>query len=1006
MSRRNLQNLSINKTKNILLVLFFFSGVSGLIYEIAWIRGLTLIFGNTTSAISTVLTTFFAGLALGSLYFGRLIDKKTDVLKIYGVLELGIGIYCLILPQIFTWMESFYVITFQNFSIPFYPKLLIRFVLCFIILIIPTTLMGGTLPVLSRYFVNMKEKLGKSVGSLYSVNTLGAVMGCLIAGFFFIRIIGIKNTIYFAAILNILVGISTFLIKSIVSKYQMRIKEDFSLPAPENIFKEQGLSRIILVVFTLSGFASLAYEIFWSRILILIIGSTTYAFSALLITFLMGIALGSYVFSRVVDNTKNLLFQLGIIEVLIGIFAILTTPVMEILPVFSQRLFSNFLSIVKDSWITITTLQFFLSTLIIFAPTFLMGTTFPLVSRLYALNMEKTGRDIGRVYSFNTLGGIAGSFAGGFLLIPFLGVQHGLMINAFLNISLGLYLFFKNKTLKFSFKAMLSSFFVFLYIMSFIFIPPWKPGIFTGVDRHTMPEGKVIFHKEGIGGAVAVTHNKGIKTLFIDGESESSTDYYSLMTEYLLGYLPLLLHPKPEKVLEVGLGGGVTLGRISNYELKEIDSVEIVGVVREAALLFNRENNYVLSNPKVNLIINDGRNYLLLTKKKYDVITGNTTHPWTAGAANVLSKEYFTLCRNHLNRNGLMSQWIPLQFIYPEDLKSIVKTFHSVFPHTSVWFSNMDIFLIGSMNKIHIDFKRLNENFFQDKIRRDLEKVDISSPFSLLSRFIMDERKLAEYMGDNIHITTDDHPVLEFSAPKNRHVYTLAKNLMELIRYREDTSPIASYIHIDESLDKDEIFTEINKYYNSMTHDIQGIIEENRQNKHDALKEYQNALAINPKDKIAQHNMANIFTAEGFQELYNKRYDEAILKFKEALEIYPNLIDAHSGLSSIYIKKGLLTQAISGLKNIIAIEPFNATAHNNLGGIYGMQGLHEKAFGEFKVAIESDPYHVSSYNNLASFYLIYKKDKNKALPYLKKSLEIDPYQEKADWVKKMLNDLE
>lgn len=990
----------MNISKKILLIVFFFSGLSGLIYEIAWMRQLTLLFGSTTSAVSTVLTSFFAGLAIGSLYFGKTIDKKIDVLKVYGLLELGIGLYCFATPLIFALAGSVYVSVFQNSQIPFYPHQLIRFVLSFIILIVPTTMMGGTLPVLSRYFISIKEETGRHAGRLYALNTLGAVAGAFITGILLIRTAGIRNTIYIAASINIAVSIITYFLRSSALHPQIGDSTRIS-----DTVKSNRIKKVALIVFALSGFASMAYEVLWSRILIMIIGSSTYAFTVLLIVLLSGIAVGSYVYSKFADRTVRSLMHFCIAEILIGVLAILSIPAFSIMPSLSRTLLSGIRNYIAHPWITYTAVQFILSSFIMFIPAFLMGVTFPLAGRLCADDINKTGNDIGRVYSFNTFGGIAGSFAGGFLLIPLFGTRHSLIMVAFFNLSLGVLLLLYSEKTRPALKAIFSFSCIILFLASSYLIPSWDLRIFTGLTGR-VPYGseKVIFHKEGIGGTVAVTYHEGRKTLFIDGENESSSGYYSLMTQSLLAYLPLFLHEHPEHVLEVGLGGGITLGKTGNYDsLKEIESVEIIGAARDAARLFNRENNSVLSNPKVNIIINDGRNYLLLTDKKYDVITGNTTHPWTAGAANILSREYFSICRDHLKKGGLISQWIPLQFIDPLDVKSIIKTFHSVFPHTSVWFSNMDIILIGSDDKMQIDMKRFNEKIHTGSIQKDLDAIDNASAYALLSRFIMDERRLKEYLEKTSYLITDDRPVLEFRAPVNRHSFTLARNLNELITFRRDSSPVRPYLTRDDQK-KEETFTEeLDKYYISMTHNMRGIIAENKRNISEAYNEYSKALAVNPDDRTAQRTLAKIITSDGFFELNSGRYDTAVLKFKEALKKYPQFIDARFGLSSIYIREKLLDKAVDELKSIIAIDPNNAKARNNLGGIYGMRGLHDKACLEFKAAIDFDPYYVSSYNNVASYYYVYKKDRKKALPYLKKSLALDPGQKKAEWIREMLN---
>ncbi|MBI2990857.1 MAG: fused MFS/spermidine synthase, partial [Deltaproteobacteria bacterium] len=376
------------------LICFFFSGAAGLIYEVVWTRMLTQIFGNTTYAIATVLSAFMAGLALGSYSFGRIADRGKNDFLLYGILEAGVGVYGFLVPWLFALGQRLYIPLYGlNDSTPFLFNLLL-FVLSFFLLVLPTLLMGATLPVLSRFFVRSFAQLGRRVGDLYATNTMGAVLGCGFAGYYLIPALGMRATVYTAAGVNLLIAVIILIVD------RVRRKEGAE-PRPAVAAEEQPqagagaapsrLGWLLLLGFGLSGFSALVYENAWTRALTLVIGSSVYSFTTMLLTFLVGLALGGFLYARLMGKREVQVSTFGAIELWVGVTALATIPLFEKLPLIFLRLLHAF----GDSFSFFLTIQVLLSGLVMLVPTLLLGMTFPMVARLFTQSIYRVGSSVG-----------------------------------------------------------------------------------------------------------------------------------------------------------------------------------------------------------------------------------------------------------------------------------------------------------------------------------------------------------------------------------------------------------------------------------------------------------------------------------------------------------------------------------------------------------------------------------------------------------------------------------
>ncbi|MFC1714497.1 fused MFS/spermidine synthase [Candidatus Poribacteria bacterium] len=810
----------------IIYLLFFLSGVTGLVYEVVWTRMFAITFGATAFAISTVLAAFMAGLALGSFYFGRFIDRRGDPIKIYALLEILIGVYALVLPFLMLLLDRIYTGIYHQFSTSLTISIAARFILSFIVLMIPATLMGGTLPVLSKFLATRLERLGLKVGSLYSINTIGGAVGCFVAGFTLIELLGIRDTIYVASGVNLIIGIVALALRASIHRSDQpdpdavptqQPDDPADLPVDDAV---PPLSiRLIVVGFGLSGFAALAYEVIWARVLSMILGTTVYAFSIMLTSFLCGLALGSFILGRFIDKRRHLIPIFGGLQIAIGCFGVLSVFTFSKLPFLFLKMFA----ILGNSWRDFTFIQFVLVFLIMLVPTTLMGAMFPLVSRIYTRQIKRLGRSIGDVYSANTVGSILGSVAAGFFLIPLIGLQNSIKLIASINVLIGLSVLISSGV-RFAGAIRRSVIAVaavgLLVFLTLITVCSWdksmlangvyfRPSQFLDannkIDLDASASGlELLYYAEGFDSTVAIFGRGPERMLVINGMTLASNRRTDVTLLGMVGHLPALLHESPESVLVIGLGAGVTSGMAAQHEsVKKVDCVELERKVPNATRYFSRENRNVLDDPKLTVIMDDGRNFLQKTSNKYDVITSDPIHPWLSGAGSLYAVEHFQACKDRLNEGGVVAQWLPLYEMPERDFKTVIRTFQSVFPHTSLWLMESDAILVGTADKTSIDYGLLERKLQDEKIESDMRVLYVDSIYQFLTFFTMGEEKLATYAAD-ARLNTDDHPILEFSAPEGLYAQTVEQHLESMRQNMELITPLLHNIGNEEEAPKIE----------------------------------------------------------------------------------------------------------------------------------------------------------------------------------------------------------
>jgi spermidine synthase/MFS family permease len=808
---------SFKNTKPILAFIFVLSGATGLIYQVVWFKYLSLFLGNTNYAQMIVLSTFLGGLAWGNYFFGKRADSFANPVMWYGFLELLIGIYCIAYPL----LNSFWGDTFHSFAISFdiydnkFLFNLLRFGLSAILLIIPTFAMGGTLPILSKHFVREIKDSRKEMAILYFLNSFGAVGGVFLAGFILIKSIGLENSLYFSAAINIIIAIASIIISyKFVKPVSSELNNETDITQNQastlpGISKAMGI--VIIVVAGLSGLAALTYEMLWTRLLVNILGSSTYAFSIMLMAFISGITLGSIIVSQNFIGRFNRIKLLIFCQVAIVIGTMLVLPLYERLPYYLWVIASLFIKSTQTFPIFLT-IEFMVTFGLMFVPTIFMGMTLPIAVEVLTHNSNRISFSIGKIFSINTFGTVAGAIMSGLLFIPFLGIKISFEIAMVINLFAALLLIFTYS--KFSPAKKYSYLFLLIMLITgySLLFKGWNTdstlsGVFRKFNemppssytefKNSFTNRNVLYYKEGVNSNVAVvemTDSTKQRILLINGKPDASS-IYDMPTQVLLGQIPMMLHPNPKNVFVVGFGSGVTIGSVLTHPVNSVTCVEISREVIDAAAYFSKENNSCLEDKRVNIVVEDAHTYLNLTKEKFDVIISEPSNPWIAGIGNLFSKEYFERCNNRLTDDGIMVQWFHIYELNDEILQLVLKTFNTVFPMAQIWNSVQgDLILVGTKKKMEIDYNLLRQKIAINSVKTNLNKIDINSVFTFLSCQQLSPEGFFSVASGSI-INRESHPLLEFLAPK---AFYLGETAFSIYNFDERLDTISNGLFIKE----------------------------------------------------------------------------------------------------------------------------------------------------------------------------------------------------------------
>jgi spermidine synthase len=776
------------------LALFFGSGATALIYEVVWAKFLAQMFGSTIYAQTAVLAVFMGGLALGNRIFGRWADGLRQPVKAYGVLEILIGIYAFWFPALDRATDRIFVALGTPIAEHAGWLLLLQGVLCAALLLGPTILMGGTLPLLAAWLRHDFADAGRRSARFYSVNSLGAVTGAALAGFWLVQRYGMIATIEITAAANVLIGASAIVLNR--SGWLARrdpATKTTNITEPETPASPATL-RWAGVMVALTGGVSMGLEVLASRSLALIFGSSLQSFAVVLIAFILGIGLGSaWVASPQQDGKR----AGKIIIVLLCIAAAWITLVVFNIErwVDLYRITRTGLSRTEVGYAYQLLLSTGISLLIIGLPAACIGAVLPLMMRAMSAAGVPLGARVGALLTWNTLGAVAGTLITGFLLMPFCGLR-----NAFGVLALVLGLAAMGIALQRRWPTGVivttcaSAFAIFLLTTS---DTGWQSVISSGIfriwetkfDPQLMPVRKqffkIRFYEDAPDATVSVEEADGSQptslTLHINGKPDASTGLDS-NTQLLLAHLPMLVKINAQDVFVLGFGSGMTAGALLPYPVKRIVIAENCGPVIRAGQLFADWNRHVLDDPRVQVKLGDGRTVLKLHRDLYDVIITEPSNPWTVGVGSVFSREFYEIAASRLKPNGIICQWFHVYEMNDKLLKLILRTLGSVFPYMEIW-DNGDICILGSLQPWQTGPDVFRQGFAIDRVRTDMWMMNMHSPEALMARQLASQQTGFAIAGDG-PIQSDLFPILEYATPK---AFFMNDNSQTLWSYDERT---------------------------------------------------------------------------------------------------------------------------------------------------------------------------------------------------------------------------
>jgi len=833
----------INKGLLPVLFIVFFSGFTFLIYEVSWFRMLSLVLGATVSASTIVLIAFMAGFGAGAWYWGKLTSGNHNPVKLLMLLLavtgiLGIFNYFMIsnlLPELYN--------TFQNSGFSASISNLLVYGISLLLLLISAFFMGGVLPVASALIIRSDAAIASLMGKIYAWETLGSTLGGLATGFILLGTFGQKFTILIAVFINLILALSLFLFKNPSTP---TVSENELLPDPKPEIKSKKkavaiekntLNRKAALIATFAfGFAVIGLQVVWFRIFRIYMTNTSYTFSLIASMVILGLFAGSWFYekrgSKSPVNAYSMLklMLISAIAVLAGFLILIRLPELIMFPLAANQ---------EAYFMRIIVIPLLSALLVIIPVTFISGYAFPLACTMYARNHHEISSSIGRILLSNTAGSIAGPLLAAYLAIPLLG--SGLSVIFFVLVLLGAAFFVsrqiadpekikKIRTLK---TIIIISATIILTILVI------NPTVYILPPSFSKYEKKILAYKETVEGTFVVgQESNGSNTIlstYVNNSAVIGSSYDAIKVVKMVGHIPFFTGLQCKNVLVVGFGIGVTTAAIASHpEVESIDCIELVSGLKDAAHYYSGLNNNIQNDPRLKVSTGDGRHYLQSTNKKYDLISSDPTHP-ILGSGNLYTKEYFELCKAHLNPGGMVSQYLPLHKLLPADFLGIIKTFHTVFPNASIWLGHYHAILMGTNGSMNIDFQHWTENI-NNAVK---DPYFYTNPYHVAACLVLDGQQIDQFPAA-IKINTDDQPYAEFFRLSSFDAQNLTLNLDYLNKNRGGVNRVFSNLPDQPMMDRfikgNILLTE------GISYDLNG----NRQEFFNKLKE---AVEVNPEDE-------------------------------------------------------------------------------------------------------------------------------------------------------------
>lgn len=976
-------------------VAFFLSGIAALVYEILWVRLLNLHLGHTPQALALVLSSYMAGLAAGGYFGGQWANRlnRRGLLGLFALCELGVAIAGFCSQPLLN--RFFAILAERGYGSIGGGLLAFGYMGSFVVLFVPTFFMGVTLPVLTRWVTDRIDTLGIHVGRLYGANTLGSMTGVLLAIFVLLPRFGVQFSFSFAAALNMLIGMSVFLFGVVVDRGQDWIEPRRSLH--DRIVPQKAAPVILFIALFMTGAGAMMLELAWSRVLAMVLGSSIYGFSIVLVTMLFGLSLGAFCYGFVRRYFSPTMEGLSITIGLIAVAVTMYTPLFNKIPYYFVRAFPLLMS----GPLLMHVIQFLLCAAIMIVPTVLIGMLFPWTCARIQ-NNDRAAPGVGQLYAANTIGNIAGSALTGMVVLPWIGVENTLRTAAWIYFVAAAMVFlfgtraFENappsepvpgsgilrRARIGSRRILITGAAAFLFLLTGGIQPNWDPHVISSGAFLYAPDyrlnanyasfledlhqNRLLYYKDGLSSTVGVYADPwGNRFLRVNGKTDASTGT-DMNTQLLLGHLPVLLHPgKPTSALVVGFGSGVTAGAVAAHpQIQTIDCVELEPAVMDAAYLFTLINNNIHRDPRFHPHLTDARRYLSATKEKFDLITSEPSNPWMAGISNLYTKEAFELSRSRLKPNGIFCQWFHSYSMTAKDFRMIMNTFADVFPHVMLLTTGeKDFFFIGSNDPFAIDYEKIEEALAPGgAVRMALTPVGFGHPFVLLAgTFLLDDADFRRH-ADESPIHHDDRPTLEFSAPYALHRGEDEAIMAELLASKKRDLP-GGLVSFHPTAKEWSIL------YNMIGERWMRLMDPAR-----AEEAFEKALSHNRQDPRTLTNIARVHNA------YD-RHLAAERSLKKSLDLDPTFALAWFHLGMLYVSQGLEEKGLAALRKGLDHAPGDPMGALQAGGLLLKQKKYSEAKTVVEQALQNPMLNVEFHKNLSGLLQEIRIQSERKSPY-------------------------
>jgi spermidine synthase len=952
---------------NLLMLIYFTSGVCSLIDEVVWIRLLKLTLGNTVYASSIVVSTFMGGLALGAFIMGRYSDRIKKRLRLYALLETIITISVLSLPWGLRIADKFYVWFYRAYDPTHRELLIVQVIISGLILIAPSMLMGSTLPLLGRFVTSLEKETGRLVGRLYALNTLGAAAGCFLAGFVLIRAVGVMNTLYAAAVLNLFVASGGWFLSRLSGLEVQQRDKEVRVNHIENVATKAADSRmyVLAIAFFLSGAISIGYELLWMRSVVHLFSGYTYVFSSVLTVYLLGNVIGAGIGSGLAKQLKCpaagfaiTLSLLGLCGIFYLLFLILWTS--KVMPGIDRELELTGRLIPLSAYIIKPIVY---SICLFLIPAIIMGTGFPIALQAWANRMHKVGWSTGTAYGTNTIGAVMGGILTGFVLIPLLGMQLSISILGLAGIWTAGFMW-----LLFTHNSKTIGRFGVLTAAGMLTVVALKmpPDLFDSVVKSNPMLPKqldLLAVEEGVSTTVSLHRDPQEDTLYLctSGQRVAGDTYFWRSDQKMLGHFGILLNSKANKLLSVGFGSGESTACMALHKLERAACVEIAPeVVNLSSRFFRHINLGEKLNDEIDMIYMDAKNYIHLTDDKYDAIVNDSIHPkHFAENSSLYAKEYFEDAKKRLNKNGLFISWIPTHNVEPISiLNSIIGTMMEVFPHVTIWYMTPDpaqyFLVVGSEHRQYFSPKYMDTELSKDKVGDSLSEININNSRDVMSCYIGDENDLRRFI-KSFSVNSDFRPFIEFTTANQPAGDSVFGRFISSVRNN------SVYEHIDwEGFSKEEKkkwlldYERIHKVSNYL------LMSNSTRNFLDKLNCCAEGLVVLPGNPALLNLMKR--TEKEMYHSYAKflqsgKEKVALLQIENILKIHPKSAVSWMIKSRCMHAMGKAQKGIEAAEISVRLAPDNADAHFLLGSMMFSAGQLEDAIAEYREALQLSDKH-------------------------------------------------